>query len=40
MSSLLACKLGSRIAAIAPMAGLRWPGPCEGRPRLSGHNDR
>ena len=21
----------SRIAAIAPMAGLRWPGPCEGR---------
>lgn len=32
MSSLLACKLGSRIAAIAPMAGLRWPGPCEGRP--------
>jgi polyhydroxybutyrate depolymerase len=31
MSSLLACKLGGRIAAIAPMAGLRWPGPCEGR---------
>ncbi len=31
MSSLLACKLGRRIAAIAPMAGLRWPGPCEGR---------
>ena len=31
MSSLLACKLGSRVAAIAPMAGLRWPGPCEGR---------
>jgi polyhydroxybutyrate depolymerase len=31
MSSLLACKLGHRIAAIAPMAGLRWPGPCEGR---------
>jgi polyhydroxybutyrate depolymerase len=31
MSSLLACKLNSRIAAIAPMAGLRWPGPCEGR---------
>ena len=31
MSSLLACRLGARIAAIAPMAGLRWPGPCEGR---------
>jgi polyhydroxybutyrate depolymerase len=31
MSSLLACKLGGRIAAIAPMAGLRWPGPCDGR---------
>lgn len=31
MSSLLACRLNSRIAAIAPMAGLRWPGPCEGR---------
>jgi polyhydroxybutyrate depolymerase len=31
MSSLLACKLNDRIAAIAPMAGLRWPGPCGGR---------
>jgi polyhydroxybutyrate depolymerase len=31
MSSLLACKLNSRIAAIAPMAGLRWPAPCDGR---------
>lgn len=31
MSSLLACKLNSRITAIAPMAGLRWPAPCEGR---------
>ena len=31
MSSLLACKLSDRIAAIAPMAGLRWPGPCDGR---------
>jgi polyhydroxybutyrate depolymerase len=31
MSSLLACKLNDRIAAIAPMAGLRWPGPCSGR---------
>lgn len=39
MSSLLACKLNDRIAAIAPMAGLRWPGPCEGRaiPVLSVH---
>jgi polyhydroxybutyrate depolymerase len=39
MSSLLACKLNNRIAAIAPMAGLRWPGPCEGRaiPVLSVH---
>jgi polyhydroxybutyrate depolymerase len=32
MSSLLACRLNSRITAIAPMAALRWPGPCEGRP--------
>ena len=31
MSSQLACDLNDRIAAIAPMAGLRWPGPCEGR---------
>ncbi|HJR71726.1 MAG TPA: PHB depolymerase family esterase [Gammaproteobacteria bacterium] len=31
MSSLLACRLNDRIAAIAPMAGLRWPGPCQGR---------
>jgi polyhydroxybutyrate depolymerase len=28
MSSLLACNLNDRIAAIAPMAGLRWPGQC------------
>jgi len=32
MSSLLGCRLGARIAAIAPVAGLRWPGPCEGPP--------
>lgn len=32
MTSLLACQLGSRIAAIAPVAGLRFPGPCNGRP--------
>jgi len=32
MSSLLACRLSDRIAAIAPMAGLRWPAPCSGRP--------
>jgi polyhydroxybutyrate depolymerase len=31
MTSLLACKLGSRLAAVAPVSGLRWPGPCEGR---------
>jgi polyhydroxybutyrate depolymerase len=31
MSSLLGCKLNNRIAAIAPMSGLRWPGPCAGR---------
>jgi polyhydroxybutyrate depolymerase len=31
MTSLLGCRLSARIAAIAPMAGLRWPGPCEGR---------
>jgi polyhydroxybutyrate depolymerase len=32
MSSLLGCRLGARIAAIAPVSGLRWPAPCEGRP--------
>ncbi len=32
MTSLLACQLGSRIAAIAPVSGLRFPGPCSGRP--------
>jgi polyhydroxybutyrate depolymerase len=32
MTSLLACQLGSRIAAIAPVSALRWPGPCTGRP--------
>jgi polyhydroxybutyrate depolymerase len=32
MTSLLGCRLNDRIAAIAPMAGLRWPGPCAGRP--------
>jgi len=33
MTSLLGCRLGSRIAAIAPVAGLRLPGPsCDGRP--------
>jgi len=31
MSSLLGCRLNARIAAIAPVSGLRWPGPCEGR---------
>jgi polyhydroxybutyrate depolymerase len=32
MTSLLACQLGSRIAAIAPVSAIRWPGPCNGRP--------
>jgi polyhydroxybutyrate depolymerase len=32
MSSLLGCRLSERIAAIAPMAGLRWPGDCDARP--------
>jgi polyhydroxybutyrate depolymerase len=32
MSSLLACRLGSRLAAVAPVSGLRFPGPCNGRP--------
>jgi polyhydroxybutyrate depolymerase len=31
MASLLGCQLGSRIAAIAPVAGLRSPGSCNGR---------
>lgn len=31
MSSLLGCRLNSRIAAIAPVSGLRWPAPCAGR---------
>jgi polyhydroxybutyrate depolymerase len=32
MSSLLGCRLNTRIAAIAPVSGLRWPGPCGGHP--------
>ena len=32
MSSLLGCRLNARIAAIAPVSGLRWPAPCAGRP--------
>jgi polyhydroxybutyrate depolymerase len=31
MTSLLGCRLSTRIAAIAPMSGLRWPGACAGR---------
>jgi len=31
MSSLLGCRLNDRIASIAPVAGLRWTGPCPGR---------
>jgi len=32
MTSLLGCQLASRIAAIAPVSGLRSPGPCSGPP--------
>lgn len=32
MTSLLGCRLGSRIAAIAPVSGLRYSEPCAGRP--------
>lgn len=32
MTSLLACQLGSQLAAVAPVSGLRFPGPCTGRP--------
>jgi polyhydroxybutyrate depolymerase len=32
MSSLLGCRLGAQLAAIAPVSGLRWPGPCPGGP--------
>jgi polyhydroxybutyrate depolymerase len=31
MSSRLACNLGERIAAIAPVSGIRWTAPCSGR---------
>jgi len=31
MASLLGCRLNDRIAAIAPVGGLRWSGPCPGR---------
>jgi polyhydroxybutyrate depolymerase len=39
MTSLLACRLGARLAAAAPVAGLRFPGPCNGRavPLLTFH---
>lgn len=32
MSSLLGCAMGSRLAAIAPVSGLRFPAPCAGDP--------
>lgn len=32
MSSLLGCRLAERLAAIAPVAALRFPAPCAGRP--------
>jgi polyhydroxybutyrate depolymerase len=31
MASLLGCRLNQRIAAIGPVGGLRWFGPCPGR---------
>jgi polyhydroxybutyrate depolymerase len=31
MTSLLGCAMGSRLAAIAPVSGLRFPAPCVGR---------
>ena len=31
MTSLLGCQLGAQIAAIAPVSGLRLPGPCNSR---------
>ena len=31
-SSLLGCRLTSRLAAIAPVSALRFPAPCAGRP--------
>lgn len=31
MTSLLGCRLGSRLAAIAPVSGLRTPAECSGR---------
>jgi polyhydroxybutyrate depolymerase len=33
MTSLAACRLGARLAAVAPVSALRWPGPCDG-PRV------
>jgi polyhydroxybutyrate depolymerase len=33
MTSLAACRLGARLAAVAPVSALRWPGPCTG-PRV------
>lgn len=33
MTSLAACRLGARLAAVAPVSALRWPGPCAG-PRV------
>ena len=32
MASLLACQLGDRITAVAPLAGPEWPTACDGRP--------
>jgi polyhydroxybutyrate depolymerase len=32
MSSVLACQLGDRITAVAPLAGVEWPTSCDGEP--------
>jgi polyhydroxybutyrate depolymerase len=32
MASLLACQLGDRVTAVAPLAGPEWPTACNGRP--------
>jgi polyhydroxybutyrate depolymerase len=32
MSSQLGCELPDKITAIGPVAGVRWPAPCAGRP--------
>jgi polyhydroxybutyrate depolymerase len=42
MASLLACQLGDRMTAVAPLAGPEWPKECDGRPVpvLAIHGDK